>query len=572
MQRSSPRRSTILLGGALAALALLGAGCSAGPGGDALLVAEATPSSNDGVRIWAAEPGDELTDDNLAIATAQRPNAISTRTEDGASWVNGLGRAWAGKDLISYGAASGNLLVSVEPGDDPHELASSAGLSTTVLRRGAFVRTAEGCSLATSATESESIGEGSCVISTDERWVASWPNTADAEGPSLTVRDLRNDHDEEIELDEPVRDAVVLAAQARVFAVVQTDDGVQGVVFDATNGDEIARTETAPDMVVATPEPDAEGFVVLTSDGAESTLSWVDTEGDVTEIESGANYLVPVAASDEVVYLSYAEELGESSVREWAPGDDEPHVLLEGQVGAGTADGHLVVLREVPAQGDDGATVEFWRPGYSHDLEKVLTIDAPEGTLPIQETGVGATVPVAWVRGHTLYLQLDLAEASSFVRIDLTGDDSEAPIENEPRLLLESLDADGTALLTLGDAETDEDRVVVVGPHSHDPVERGTFAGTGLNLIHEGVIYVTDTGAADGGGQVSVRSIRATGDPRPELLWKDRQLAGATWPEQNGATVTSVVTVGSLLAAQQQQQQTGAGAGATGGAGTAPGA
>ena len=568
MRRSTPRRSTILRGGALAALVVLGAGC-AGTGGGKLLLAEGTPTSPEGVKIWSAAPGDELDDDNLVVASAQRPGSISTRLEDGTTWVNGLGRSWKGSDLLAYADASATNLISTEPGGTPDELASAPNLQTTVLRRGAYVRTSDGCLLATSATDTEEVGSGSCTISSDERWVVSWTGT-DGEGPSVTIRDLRHDRDEEVDLDGRVVNAVVLASGARVLVVVEAPDGFQGVVLDATDGSEVGRTEAYPYLDVATVGAEATGFVIITTTPAttdpvssggssDTSLAYVDADAKVETIDSGY-YLVPVDTGSTITYLSYGAELADSSVREWSPGDDEPEVLLEGQVGAGTADGRLIVLREVAADGDRSAGVELWRPDATHHLEKVATVPAPEGALGIEEGGSGASVSRAWVRGSMLYLQLDQDSASSFVRIDMTGDHSDVPVENVERLLLESLDADGTALLTRGDEQAGDEAILIVRPHDHEAEERARFTSTGLNLIHEGVIYVTSVSGSNDAPEVSVHSLRAAGELRQELLWKDRQIAGATWPEQNGATVTSITTVGSLIAQQQQAQQQQAGA------------
>ncbi|MHB1138320.1 MAG: hypothetical protein ACYC2O_05130 [Microthrixaceae bacterium] len=555
MRRSTPHRTTILRGGALAALVLVGAGC-AGTGGGTLLVAEGTPTSADGVKIWSAAPGDELDDGRLVVASAQRPGSVSTRLEDGTTWINGLGRTWKGSDLLAYADASSTNLISTSPGGEPEQLASATDLQTTVLRRGAYVRTADGCLLATSPTETEQLGTGSCAISSDERWVVSWGSPGE-DAPALTIRDLRHDHDETVDLDGRVVNAVVLAAG-------ESPDGYRGVVLDATDGSEVGRTDAFSYLDVATVGAEATGFVIITTNSAASdptapeapttALSYVDADARVESIDSGY-YLVPVQTGETITYLSYGNELSASSVREWSPGDDEPHVLLEGQVGAGTADGRLLVLREVAASGDDPAGVEFWRPDASHELVKVLTVPAPEGTMGIEEGGSGATVSRAWVRGAMVYLQLDQAPASSFVRIDMAGDHSDVPIENAERLLLESLDVDGTALLTRGDEAAGDEAILVVRPHDHDAEERARFTSTGLNLIHEGVIYVTSISGSSDAPEVAVHSVRATGKERRELLWSDRQIAGATWPEQNGATVTAITTVGSLIAQQQAAQQ-----------------
>src|SRR5690606_15943495 len=125
------------------------------------------------------------------------------------------------------------------------------------------------------------LGSGSCSISSDERWVVSWPSgaTNDTDDNSLTIRDLRHDSTEEVEGLGTVVNAVALAKDARIFAVIETAEGNQGVVLDATDGSEIGRTEVYPYLDVSTLGADATGFVILTSEGGSSSdLSFVDTD------------------------------------------------------------------------------------------------------------------------------------------------------------------------------------------------------------------------------------------------------------------------------------------------------
>jgi len=593
MQRASHRPSTFVVA-TLVVMAVTLTGC-AGAAKGKLLIADGSGASQDGVKIWAVspdEPGnDQLDDDALVIASAAQPNSISTRTEDGMTWINGLGREWKGSALLSYGSAEESRLITALPGEDGDTLAAASALQSTVLRRGVYVQTPEGCELATSTTESERVGDGLCAISSDERWVVSWPTPTQGESGPLTIRDLR--HDDTIEVDDlggTVVNAVALGFDNRVFAVVENDEGMQGVVLDATTGEDVGRTPVHPFLDVATLGAESEGFVILTSDDDESTtLSYVDSEAEVTEIEAAGpgRLQLPISNDHGVVFITYSQEmesLAESTVSEWTPGDDEAEVLITGQVGAGTADGHLLILREVSAEenaaggaprpphagvdtehSDDdhdeapkGATVEFWRPGAGHELTKVLTLPVPDDATSIAEGGTGAVVRTAWVKGHTAYLQVDQGDVASLVRLDLTGDHSDAPVVNRAGLTLNSLDGDGTVLMTAptegAEPGTEED-VMVLRPHDHDPVVRTTFTQTALSLITAGRIYVT---ALTGEGEersVDVFSLRATGKLHRELLFSDAQIAGATWPEQNGATTTSITSVGTLIEAQQAQQQ-----------------
>ena len=246
---------------ALAGAAVL-AGCSNPQAGE-LLVADAPgPDSTADITVWSVEPGDELDDANQVIDNAYGPLAIDTVTPDGQTWTNGLGRTWQGGNLLAYNLAEEAVVSAGTPGEVADELARSSSARTTVLRRGTYVQTAEGCVLATSATDVDDVGSGSCAISQDERWVASWSAT----GEGLTIRDLRNDSTETVE-GLAVARAAVLSKDARVLAVVVGESGFEAVLLDATDGSEIARSEPYPALEVASPDPEAEGFVL--SAGAE---------------------------------------------------------------------------------------------------------------------------------------------------------------------------------------------------------------------------------------------------------------------------------------------------------------
>jgi hypothetical protein len=154
-----------------------------------------------------------------------------------------------------------------------------------------------------------------------------------------------------------------------------------------------------------------------------------------------------------------------------------------------------------------------------------------------------------------VYLQVNGASTSSFVRIDMVGDHSDVPLTGAEELLFESLDVDGTALLTrgAGDDTAPLDDILVVGPHDDEPELRATVGRTAANLIHEGTIYLTDTSDP---ARVTVDSLRSTGsDDEPEELYADKQIAGATWPQWGGATRGLFVTPRLLLEQAQQSQQ-----------------
>ena len=81
-----------------------------------------------------------------------------------------------------------------------------------------------------------------------------------------------------------------------------------------------------------------------------------------------------------------------------------------------------------------------------------------------------------------------------------------------------------------------------------------TATNSGLILIHEGVLYVTDRGDD---GELTIRTVRTQGDLDGETLYKGYQLAGATWPTDNGATQSTLISRVAVLAQQQQQSSGG---------------
>ena len=157
----------------------------------------------------------------------------------------------------------------------------------------------------------------------------------------------------------------------RYAAFTRTPDGGNpaGVVLDATNGEEVGRTDTYEFLDVASIGADAEGFVLQAGSAEGTQLLHVDTDAQVSVIDEGF-YLVPVVNGAEVTYLKYAEDLTRSSLRTWSPGDEESEQLLAGYVGAGSPDGeHVLASKETP----DGT--EFWRQdGGTGEMSKVLTL------------------------------------------------------------------------------------------------------------------------------------------------------------------------------------------------------
>jgi hypothetical protein len=540
-----PHRRLLL---ATVAFAALGAAGCTSPTSGQLLLAD-TPDPQGGatdIAIYAVDPGDAADQDSLLTSNALSPLEITTTVGDGQVWINSLGRTWDGSVLLAYGQGDSSVVSAGTPGEEQSELARSTTARTTVLRRGTYVQTAEGCQLATSTTAVDQVGTGNCAISLDERWVVSWP----LDGQGLTVRDLRDDSTETID-DLQVGNAGVLSADGRVLAVTRVADGFQAVVIDAGSGDEIGRTETYDFLDLTAIGADADGFVLQASVGGETQLLYVDTDAKVTTIDRGF-YLVPVVNGAEVTYLRYNEDLATSSVRRWAPGGDEPEELLTGYVGAGSPDGEHVLVSRETAEG-----TELWREEHgSGEMHLALTLEREgDDPDPTSGTSTGIGVSQMLVRGSMVYLQVNGASTSSFVRIDMVGDHSDVPVSGERQLLFESLDIDGTALLTRGggtDTDPVED-ILVVRPHDDEPTLRATIGRSAANLIHDGTIYLTDTTDP---ARVTVRSVRATGkDDELEELYVDKQVAGATWPQWGGATRSLFVTPRLLVEQAQQSQQ-----------------
>lgn len=553
MLRTSRHR---VAGAAALAAVLLAAGCTSSTAGDLLVADVPAPDDTEqsGLPIWGVNPGNELNDESLLITNALSPLEITSVTPEGQTWVNTLGRVWSGGSLLAYGDGQQNLVVAGKPGSELERIASSSNAVTQVIRRGTFVRTAEGCVLATSPDDVETVGEGNCAISLDERWVISWP----IQNPGgLTIRDLRNDSTRTVD-DIDVTSAAVLGHDNRILVVENTAEGAVGVMLDATDGSEVGRTETYDSLQIGLVGAGSTGFVALSANAEGSELLHIDTDGHVETIDEGY-YLVPVLNGHEVTYLDYEEDLATSSLKRWS--HDEPEVLLEGYVGAAAVDDHHVIATK---ETDDEIEF-FYQHGGTGELEHAYTLPIAEGaSSPISGNGAGIKSLRTWVKGSTVLLQINGEDTNgSFVRIDTQGGHSDAPIVNVTGLQLEAIDSDGTVLLSMDDGEVEIDpasgqptgptqrRIVVVRPHDDEPTTRAVLGQTGTNLIHDGVIYVTD---ATDTSNVVVSKVRATGkNDELEVLYENKQIAGSTWPEQGGATQSLLITPRLLIEQQQQQ-------------------
>lgn len=536
----------------LAALAVLAAGCS-DPYGGQLILADAPSDATTApdIALYAVDPGEDPADDSTRVAPrALAPREILTTVEHGQIWANPLARNWKGGLLLNFGDGESDLVTAGTAGTELEELARSTTARTTVLRRGALLQTAEGCRLATSPEKVDDLGQGNCAIGLDERWLVSWP----LDGRGLTIRDLRTDERRTLD-DLQVTNAGVLSKDDRVLAIVRDQEGSRGVLLDARSGDEVGRTEAFEFLDVGLIGHDAKGFVLQAGSQQGSELLHMDTEGTVSRIDAGV-YLLPVINGAEVTYLRYDQDLSGSSVRRWTPGEDEPETLLSGYVGAASADGEHVVVSRETAEG-----TEFWRPERgSGELQRVLTLDRVGGDAdPSAGGGTGISVSRMYVHKSTAHLQVDGATTTSYVRIDLKGDHSDAPVEGAAGLVLESIDADGTALLArnVGTDQAPAEELLVVRPGKDEVDVRARVARTLANVIHEGTIYLTD---ATDPSEITVKSVRAVGaEEEPEVLYRNRQVAGASWPLWGGATRSLFVTPRLLLEQAQQQQQAAAG-------------
>lgn len=560
-----PRSRPLVALGAL--LVVLLAGC-ASPGADLLLVAEAPSPEQQvdgGLTVHGVRPGDELGDDTVLSRRAQGLVEMTTVDRHGLPWTNRLGREWEGSVLMGLRTGQEEYsLTTGEPGEEQDELVRAPQISPTVLRRGTFVLTPDGCLLASSADSADEVGQGRCTISSDERWVASWSS----ESGGMSVRDLRSDDVTEIDGIE-VLNAVALSTKARVLAITSDDDGFRGVLYDAASGDEVARTDAFASFAVAPPTTGSTGLVLRAEDETGSELLYMDADGVTTSIDRGP-YLLPLTNDGgSVSYVRYElEDPTASSVRRWSDGD-EPETLLEGFIGAGSPDGDSVVVTRETDQG-----IEFYVEEASGDLHRELTLPRQAEASSPAEGGVGIRVADMLTLDGTVHLVVEEEGVGSYVRLDLSGKHSDVPVQQRPNLRLESIDSDGTALLAQFEQTSETDgrtNLLVVRPNEDEPDERASVGLTGANLIHDGVVYITD---ASDQTNVVVRSVRATGSDRDLVeLYPGMQIIGATWPEQGGATEAFYVTL-RMLAEQQQQALAAQGAGPGGppGGPGAPGA
>jgi len=546
------RRNLAIAAGLVLGLGLVGSACSgSGPGGQLLLAddtaagdqMQASTASTD---IWAVDPGEQPSRSNLLAGSVTSPLYITDVNEDGTVARDLLSTQWNGQVLSSYVADRTTARVTLgDPGADPDVLVSSdSQVQSNLVRRGVYVATADGCHLARSADDVEDIGTGLCQMSEDERWVVSWP----ADGGELSIRDLRTGKVRTV--DGTTTSAAALGHGASVMAVQQTPDGAQGVVIDAESGDVTGRTDVFASMQVLPIEPGSTGFVALASSAradqadaaAQRQLLYVSTDADVQVVDTGL-LMVPVQSDSSITYVHFdGQESGSDSIRRWDQSTGETETLLSGAVGATAVRPDMIVATK-----DTDAGVELYRSSAQGDLVHVATVPG--------DATSGSSVRRISTLGDTSLLEITVGEATSLARIDLSGDDSDVPARGWASMLFEGVDTDGTALVSgRRSAEDAEESIGVVTPGSDEYVERTTATNSGLILIHEGVLYVTDRGDD---GELTIRTVRTQGDLDGETLYKGYQLAGATWPTDNGATQSTLISRVAVLAQQQQQSSGG---------------
>lgn len=549
------RRNVALAAGLVLGLGLVGSACSGSSHGGQLLLAEDTSTddpmqaSSVSTDIWAVDPGEQPSRSNLLADSVTSPLYINDLNDDGTVARDLLSTQWDGQILSSYVQDSATARVTAgTPGEDADDLVSSdSQVQSNVVRRGVFVATADGCRLARSSDDVEDVGDGLCQMSEDERWVVSWP----ADGGELSIRDLRTGKVRTV--DGTTTSAVALGRGASVLAVQTTSDGAQGVVIDATSGDVTGRTDSFAAMQVLPIEPGSTGFVALASPGGptadaagadapERQLLWIGTDADVQVVDSGL-LMVPVQSDSSITYLHFGgQESGTDSIRRWEQSSGETETLLSGAVGATAVRPDMIVATK-----DTEAGVELYRSSAQGDLVHVATVPG--------DATSGSSVRRISTLGDTSILEITVGEATSLARVDLSGDDSDVPTQGWASMLFEGVDTDGTALVSgRRSAEDAEESIGVVTPGSDEYVERTTATNSGLILIHEGVLYVTDR---SDDGELTIRTVRTQGDLDAETLYEGYQLAGATWPTDNGATQSTLISRVAVLAQQQQQSSGG---------------
>ena len=555
-QRRYWRRAAVLLGLLAATVGLSACGSDVD---HRMLVADAGSGGSGGLRLYAVKPGEKVTPKDVVATGLTGGDTINTVESDSLVRRDQVGTAWAGRALIAGNDGSGSRVTAAVPGQLPTVLNSAGQALTSIVERGVLVETAKGCSLATPDGPAKVIGTGRCSISEDERWVASWP----FQGGALSIRDLRSDKVRRVAGLDVSGNASALGRDAVVLAPVQAGGGTRLALVSATSGKVVARTSTVRQVGRIDPKSEGTpGFAVSVQTDSGTELWFVGTDGKVTVVDRAPAVLV-LSTRGAITYLKVGEGGNDGKVLRRS--DNGSVAVLGGRPGNGTSDElvgvvgggqvgekHLLLTRET-AKG-----IEFWLAGNTGDFaERVVTV-------PSDQAG-GAVVDEMLTIGDVAWLAVTTGQTQSLVRIHLSAGEGEAVLENQPFVAINSVDVDGTVLVS-AQARGNADQPVVMatfGTSGTEATVRLRLSQPIAALLHDGAIYL----GSSQDEQPVVRWV-APREQGATVLYEKYQLAGSLWPNNNGATSSKIITPGLLAQqAQQQAQQQGAAAGGAGPAG-----
>lgn len=508
--RSNALRTAVLV----ALLALLGS-CGSPPA-SRLLVAGESEEGSETFTVWAVQPGEELDGDTEVFAGVTAPLDVKTRTREGELLVNQLGRHWAGGLLLALVDGEGTeSVVAGRPGERPTVVAEGTGLETILTSKGTFVVDSEGCSFTKEASEARRVGVGTCYLSDSNRWVVSTPT----DGGPLEVRDLRSGSVHSV---KGTFTGAVVTSDARVLAVEAGEEGNVARLIDARSGEVVSTVHRAERMGLVPPSPEGQLLLVAQEEGRLALLG-VEGDGETTTITTAEpeQAILPVTVGDGVDYLLAGPDPTEARLMHWSPGH-EPEKLLTGELTATTLGPGRTLLTRQKEEGLELCVVEHGR--IDPDSRLVVPADT-SSHLSVERVLAGHDVTHVLVSG---------ASGRSYVRVDLEGDHSAAPVVDWPDLRIGSVDTDGTVALTgLASADDEEERLVVVGPHDDEATERARARRLVTALVRDGIVYL---GSVDADGKASVGRVTVSGRGEgPETLWEDVVLGGAGWEENGGA-------------------------------------
>jgi len=520
--------------------------------GHQLVVAGGSNQST-GLNLYAVDPGEKVANTAIVASGVTGPSEISVVGTDGTIQRNDVATSWAGQALVAATNGQNTLVTAAVPGERPTLLSKVGQARTTVLDRGVFVENQNGCTLTSSNGATEVVGAGRCSMSTDQRWVASWPFN----GGDLRIRDLRGSKATKVPNLKVQGTAVALGRDARVVAEVAVGTSVRLVMVDGTNGKVIGRSTPAQAILRLDPKTEGAPGVVATVRTQTSTELWfMDTDGTTTMIDR-AGLLLNVSTNRAITYLRYGDQLDSGAVIQRS---DDGHVerLLRGKVGVGAAGAESLVLTRESKKG-----LEFFTTGtHSGHLRKLLTLPAQTkrpaaAPADLGPVGNDAVVDTFFTHEDQVWIAVTTGETQSLVRLDLTGDESIALLPHWRLAAINAIDEDGTALVSAVEpasaAQANPTRnavqLVTIGAQAESPTVRLQLARPTQGLIHNGTIYL-----AGSGGEIPLVSTIERGENTQKLLYRNVQLAGALWPNQGGATTSTLVTPG-LLTKQAQESQ-----------------